>query len=562
MKNINNVLHFISINGMILGIVGGFLCIAGKLVLTKELVILNGMPRFLGQITITTIIIYLMIVVAIWFIFFLPNLYAFLSEGKREFYNEHRAKLSKSKRKAMYPEVPLKYLSKEPDDFTVGRYKNKYFKIPIDTNDIKHALIIGSPGSFKSSTLLNPLINNFNFADAKKRMTVFALDVKPELARKSVYEASEKVKIINPSSIDGFGFDVWYGLDQTSSDDELIERADLIARTLITNPSGDGKNEFFYISAQNLMVPILVYGFRKGLKFVETILQIFRLPLQDLIATILVDDDIQVNHDKIAGMLTPYEGKDSEAMQDVELTLRQDLRVFSTDSVKYHFDENSRTASPEDLTHGISIFLAIPDNLLKQYSTIFRLITQMVLNYLSSIPEYERAEKDVPVIWLLIDEFGSIGKLQIQEPLARLRSRKVSIWLACQGLSQLDLTYGHDGARTILDNTETTLVFSCKDKPTAELISSLCGTYEETKISQNQKHKGMFGGQSLTTSSENRNIMDVSDITELRKNKELLVLDEGNRYLVQKCPYWMITKLKQKSDEIKKANEGGIKNSE
>lgn len=463
--------------------------------------------------------------------------------------------LSKDKLKAMYPRVPRKYLSKQPNDFTIGKYRSRYFRIPINMDDIKHTLIIGSPGSFKSSTLINALIWNFNFEKEKQPMTVFALDVKPELSRKSIDESRTDVKIINPSINAGAGFDVWYGLNQDSPDDQLIERADLIARTLITNPSGNGDNEFFYISAQNLMIPFLIYGYRKDMGFVETILQIIRIPLQDLITTILMDEDIQKNHPKVTGMLTPYDGKDSEAIQDIELTLRQDFRIFDTDTVKYQFDENPNKTSPMDLTNGISLFLALPDHLLKQYSPIFRLITQMVLNYLSSIPEHERAEKDVPLIWLLIDEFGSIGKLQIQEPLARLRSRKVSIWLACQGLSQLDLTYGHDGTRTILDNTETTLVFSCKDKPTAEIISSWCGQYQETKISKNKKNTGMFGNQSLTTSSEYRNIMDISDIMALRKNKELLVFDEGNRYLIKKCPYWQIPLLKQKSDEIRKINE-------
>lgn len=462
---------------------------------------------------------------------------------------------SKDKLKAMYPEVPKKYLSKRPNDFTIGKYRNRYFRIPIDSNDIKHTLIIGSPGSYKSSTLLNALIWNFDFEKEKKPMTVFALDVKPELSRKSIDESRDDVRIINPSVNTECGFNVWYGINQDSSDDQLIERADLIARTLITNPSGNGDNEFFYISAQNLMVPFLVYGFRKGMGLVETILQIIRIPLQDLITTILMDDDIQNNHPKVIGMLTPYDGKDSEAIQDVELTLRQDLRIFDTDTVKYQFDENPDKASPMDLMKGISIFLALPDHLLKQYSPVFRLITQMVLNYLSSIPEHERAEKDVPLIWLLIDEFGSIGKLQIQEPLARLCSRKVSIWLACQGLSQLDLTYGHDGTRTILDNTETTLVFSCKDKPTAEIISSWCGQYQETKISKNKKNTSMFGEQSLTTSSEYRNTMDISDIMALKSRSELLVFDEGNRYLIKKYPYWQIPLLKQKSDEIKKINE-------
>lgn len=491
--------------------------------------------------------------VVFWLLGFAYNLYRYRFLGKRNF--ESNTDISKDKFKAMYPTVPRRYLSKRPDGFTLGRYKNTYFRLPIDLHDVKHTLIIGAPGSMKSTSIMDSLIWNFNFEEKNKRMTVFAIDIKEELSRSSTFLNDPNVKIINPSTRTGSGFDVWYGIEPDCSDDQLIERADLIARTIITNPSGSGDNEFFYISAQNLMVPFLAYGHIKGYGFVETVLQIIRIPLQDLITTIMMDEDIQKEHPKIIGMLTPYEGKDSDAIQDIELTLRQDLRIFDTDTVKYQFDENPDKASPEDLVHGISIFLAIPDHLLKQYSTIFRLVTQMVLNYLSSIPEYERSERSVPLVWLLIDEFGSLGKLQIQEPLARLRSRKVAIWLAVQGLSQLDVTYGHDGTRTILDNTETTLVFSCKDKPTAEIISSWCGQYQETKLSKNKKNKGVFGDQSFTTSSEYRNIMDVTDIMALRKNKELLVFDEGNRYLIKKCPYWQIPLLKQKSDEIKRMNE-------
>lgn len=538
---------------LLLGAVIGFGVVTVKDLLSRDIYTFYVNPPNLIEIWSREWLVILLIALLFWMICIGINLVKYYLFGINDFIPNKF--LSKDKLKAMYPKVPKKYLSDQPDDFTIGKYRNRYFRIPINSNDVKHTLIIGSPGSFKSSTLLNTLIWNFNYETKKAPFSVMAIDIKPELGVKSISNLRDDIKTICPSINTGYGFNVWYGLDQDSSDDQLIERADLISRTLISNPSGNGDNEFFYISAQNLMVPFLVYGFRKGMGFVETILQIIRIPLQDLITTVLLDESMQTNHPKVIGMLTPYDGKDSEAIQDIELTLRQDLRIFDTDTVKYQFDENPNKASPMDLTNGISIFLALPDHLLKQYSSIFRLITQMVLNYLSSIPEHERAEKDVPMIWLLIDEFGSIGKLQIQEPLARLRSRKVSIWLACQGLSQLDLTYGHDGTRTILDNTETTLVFSCKDKPTAEIISSWCGQYQETKISRNKKNTSMFGDQSLTTSSEYRNVMDISDIMALRKNKELLVFDEGNRYLIKKCPYWQIPLLKEKSDEIKKINE-------
>lgn len=500
------------------------------------------------------VILFIGVTLSIWFMLYLKNLYDYKVKGRTDF-GKNDNSISMDKRKAMYPNVPSRYLSKKPNDFTLGKYHHKYFRLPINLNDITHCLVIGAPGSFKSSTLLNALIWNFNFAEQKDKFTVFAMDVKPELARKSVDTRSNQCHVFNPSIKDGWGWEVWYGLNSESTDDEIIERADMLARAIITNPN-NGQNEFFYISAQNLLVCFLAWGFVKGLGFTATIEQVISVPLKDLISTVIFDEDME-KHESIMNPLKGYDGKTSDGMQDVELTLRQELRVFQTKSVRYQFDDNPKKANPSDLVNGISVFLAIPDNLLKQYSAVFRLITQQVLNFLSSIPEESRADYDAPLIWMLIDEFGSIGKIpDILDALARLRSRKVSIWLAVQGLSQLDMAYGHDGSRAIVDNTETTLVFSCKDKSTVDIIASWCGQYLETKISKHKKPGQILGGsQSLSESGEYRNVMDAVDIMSLKKNNELLVFDSGNRYLVQKCPYWMIQQLKNKSEEITRKNK-------
>lgn len=526
------------------GSIAIFFLLVEKQLERMELLYLSGNQK---------VILFIGITLSTWFILFIKNLYDYKLNGRTEFGHSDNS-LSKDKRKAMYPTIPSRYLSKKPDDFTLGKYHHKYFRLPIDLNDITHCLVIGGPGSFKSSTLLNALIWNFNFAKGKDKFTVFAMDVKPELARKSVDTRSDQCHVFNPSIKDGWGWDVWYGLNSESTDDEIIERADMLARAIIVNP-GNGQNEFFYISAQNLLTCFLGWGFVTGLGFTETIIQVISVPLKDLISTVCFDSNMD-GHDAIKDPLRGYDGKTSDGMQDVELTLRQELRIFQTRSVRYQMDENPKKASPADLVNGISVFLAIPDSLLKQYSAIFRLITQQVLNFLSSIPEEERADHDSPLIWMLIDEFGSIGKIpDILDALARLRSRKVSIWLAVQGLSQLDISYGHDGSRAIVDNTETTLVFSCKDKSTVDIISSWCGQFVETKVSKNKKPGRMLGGsQSLSESGEYRNVMDAVDIMSLRKNKELLVFDSGNRFLIQKCPYWAIPLLKKKSDDIKNKN--------
>lgn len=75
--------------------------------------------------------------------------------------------LSKDKKKAMHPHVPNEFLSKEPHHLTVGTYGNlpkKYVNIHFFQSP-DHMLIIGSPGSQKTTTLLNMLLYNFNFSE-------------------------------------------------------------------------------------------------------------------------------------------------------------------------------------------------------------------------------------------------------------------------------------------------------------------------------------------------------------------------------------------------------------
>lgn len=225
------------------------------------------------------VILFFGITLLIWFMLILKNFYDYKINGRTDF-GKNDNSISMDKRKAMYPNVPSRYLSKKPNDFTLGKYHHKYFRLPIDLNDITHCLVIGAPGSFKSSTLLNSLIWNFNFAKEKDKFTVFAMDVKPELARKSVDTCSNQCHVFNPSIKEGWGWNVWYGLDSNSTDDEIIERADMLARAIIVNP-GNGQNEFFYISAQNLLTCFLGWGFVTGLGFTETIIQVLSVPLKD-----------------------------------------------------------------------------------------------------------------------------------------------------------------------------------------------------------------------------------------------------------------------------------------
>lgn len=130
---------------------------------------------------------------------------------------------SADKKKAQYHQVPTKYLSKTPNGFTIGYFyygpRKMYVRLPF-LDSPEHQLILGSPGSGKSTHLINALLYTYNFAPLNLRLrSVLAIDAKPELSRKSVVEDRDDIKIINPTVMGSFGFDIWHGLDQNSTDD-------------------------------------------------------------------------------------------------------------------------------------------------------------------------------------------------------------------------------------------------------------------------------------------------------------------------------------------------------
>ena len=480
--------------------------------------------------------------------------------GERNFApsSSQGAGYSRDKKIAMEGKIPKEYLSSKPAGFTIGKKGRRYVRIPVDPRNILHTLVIGSPGSMKSTTLLNALVYNFNLAKKEEKMTVFTIDVKPELQRKSVIYDPERgdVKVIDPSSTSPiyYGWDVYYGLDKTSSDDEVEARADMIARSLISCREGSD-NSIFYSTAQNLMVAFLIYGFFSGKGFLDSMLQLMSVPMQDLVASILSDTEMCTVHSKLRLILQAYDtGEGSnEMLKDAEATMHEKLRIFGVSSVQYMLRDNPRKTSPQDLTKGTSIFLSLPDNLLKQYAPLINLITQQVISYLGSIPEWERSEKNVPVIWLLIDEFGSIGHMDVEGALARFRSRKKCIWLCVQGLSQLDDTYGQFGRRSIVTDCECNLIFSSKDDIANKFFSDISGQYRETKISTHHNGASSFS-ESRNISSEYRPVYEASDFVQLRKNKKLICFVDGYHFHIDKCPFFQIRELRELSDSIRKEN--------
>ncbi|WP_087863448.1 type IV secretion system DNA-binding domain-containing protein [Comamonas thiooxydans] len=101
-------------------------------------------------------------------------------------------------------------------------------------------------------------------------------------------------------------------------------------------------------------------------------------------------------------------------------------------------------------------------------------------------------------VWLIIDEFASIGKVQSIEAVAT-KSRKMGgcLLIGLQSVSQLKDRYGEHGAQTILSCLSSWLVLRCSDADTSEYVSKYIGDTEVSRMTRGESSSDTGGSDSL-----------------------------------------------------------------
>lgn len=448
-------------------------------------------------------------------------------------------KESPQKRIAMYPKVPPSLLSKEPEGIILGKYKNRYVRIPL--TQTYHSCVLGGSGSGKTSTIiLDTLLTNF--ATGRNEFQTFCIDIKGEIHEKSVFAYDENVLVCNPTDRTSCGWDVYYRLHDNPSDDLIIEAMEEITQALIisTNP----KDSFFVENARSMFTGLLLYYFKQGESFVDSINKILEAEIKSLIAEIVKDSEPTDLHYKY---LAKFAGKDAESVEDCMVEMTTSLSVFSKSDIKFMFRDNYQKASPYSFQDGKSIFLAIPEHMLESYKAIMRLCTVQTLKEME-----RRSEEETTPILLIIDEFARLGALTgIENALATLRSKKVMVLLAFQSLAQCEHIYGRELTRVIADNCRSKVICECSDPETARTISDWCGKYKQKKETLST---GKNRNKSYTY--EDKTIVEADDLIRLVKKEEEILVISGVGYLrPKKCYYFKDPKLKALADKVREHNK-------
>lgn len=487
------------------------------------------------------------------------NIFDYLSKGKRDFTPNLMCKkdvtgISDSKKQAMYKKVGKDdgLLFDKPEGLIFGTQGKKYVALPVGMEGMRDgvsAVILGSPGSGKSVFLINFLLNNFQ---QKNPTPVFCLDIKPELARKSVKMDNKKVKIVDFTDRYKAGWDVYYSITNKTKDDEKMRVFDGIARSLIV--SSNPKDKFFVNNARTILKFLLLYHFNKGLGFVDSITKIIAEDVNEHVKKVLDDKEYCPEGGLVYNGLKKYADKESDAMQDIVLTLQEHLNIFLNSDIRYQLRDNPFKASPEDINNGISVFVCLQMYLLDEYEDLLRLIVFQTISCME-----RRGEDWKQGAILILDELARLGKLDLQAFLATNRSLCTSCIMCFQDFSQIEKIYSKEEARTLMNLSEVTYVLSCKDQETTKVLSDLIGDYKEEKVSHNRSGLMHCATGQENVSQEYRRIMETADFQTLREKKEAILIVYGKYYRIKQFRYFEHPAFLKRYQEIVNSNSNYAK---
>ena len=480
------------------------------------------------------------------------NLFDFISKGRTDFAPNLTGKkdvtrISESKKQAMYKKIGKVdgLLTDKPEGLIFGRQGRKYVSLPVGMRDGVSAIVLGSPGAGKSVFLTGFLLQNFQ---QQNPIPVFCLDIKPELAKKSVKMDRKKVKVVDFTDRGKAGWDVYSAIRRGISEDEKVRVFDGISRALIV--SSNPKDKFFVNNARTILKFMLLYYFNQGTGFIDSITKIMAEDAGGHIKQILADRENCPENGIIYNGLKKYQGKDSEAMQDIELTLQEHLTIFLNSDVRYQLRDNPAKACPEDINNGISVFVCLPMYLLDEYEDLLRLIVFQTISCME-----RRGENWKQVAVLILDELARLGKLEnLLSFLAVNRSLGVSCIMAYQDFSQIEKIYSKEEARTMMNLSEITYILSCKDQETTKVLSDLIGEYREEKISHNRSEILHCSDGKQNVSTEYRRIMETADFQTLRERKEAILILYGKWFRIKQFRYFENPQFLKRYQEIIRAN--------
>lgn len=390
-----------------------------------------------------------------------------------------------------------------------GKLDNRYIMQSDKTDG--HVLIVGGPGTGKSSAIAIPTLRSW-------RGRVFCVDIKPELAQKSGREIN--AIIFNPERANCPHYDAYYMFNMR----DHSEVAQMISQAMIPLPA-DVKDPHFINSARAYLTGAILYCYEDlHLDFAETMQEI----LSDMLGIceqVMGSDNMNAKiwMGQVASMGDNERGSVFSTFSNSCLPIATNAALMAALSTK----DCDNTFTAEDIEKK-DIFLQIREEKLDIWKPAASLIINQMLKYFESRPD----GNNEPIL-LMLDEFARLGKVagNVTNTLATCRSKAIHVMLIMQSFAQLDIVYGKDTRNAIIDMCGYQVCLSAESPETQEHFSKIAGTYDKVTVSHTDQTSAN------TTSTRESRIIKPEELKYL--GDELLLLAPEGFGKIKKVPYYI-----------------------
>ena len=369
--------------------------------------------------------------------------------------------------------------------------------------DEGHILVLGPSGTGKTSALLIPTLRSW-------QGTALVVDISGDISAN--VNTPNKI-VFDPTSENCIPYDVFASINEVTDDTERQERLEQLAYLLLPDKANDSEAGIFFTKNGRKMIAaalICYYGMDWG--FVEICEFFLGHDWRSLL------NDIAKQQNPIANMfISSFAGASEQNTAGCKQAADDALKLFATnDKIKNALRKvpsYEKAISPATLETS-SVYIYIPDEKLKIYGDLLRIITAQSMEYFSSRPPENKQ-----AILFCLDEFASFGKLQIVESLRKLRKRRIRILVLTQSLADLDMIYGKDERIAMLGNFKFTVILGCKDTETQEYFSKMIGEKRSLLATDpNQKRQPIIKPADLAHLEQDLFVICDDGAIRLRKN--------------------------------------------
>jgi type IV secretion system protein VirD4 len=156
-------------------------------------------------------------------------------------------------------------------------------------------------------------------------------------------------------------------------------------------------------------------------------------------------------------------------------TLIARLDALLAESITRCFTGNDFTAQELLYTNEpITVYLRWPEKDLLVLAPLVRLMWGTLIEELTTAYDTVQGNGCNPVL-LLINEAGRTAIPSLADHATTVVGRGISLWIAIQSLSQLNIVYGTHRATILRDNMDTRLFYRPNDQETAEYLERCLG---------------------------------------------------------------------------------------